>query len=85
MHDVLVTNCNTCENFISTFYTDKDTEWGYCTEMLGEVRPTREETDAIKGEVDRGNWERLNELKEQGVLFEPKDVECGSYVDIYPE
>ena len=85
MHDMLITNCNTCENFISTFYTDRDTEWGYCTEMLGDNFPSRAETDTIKAEVDGGNLDRFNDLKEQGVLFEPKDIECGSYVDIFPE
>jgi hypothetical protein len=85
MHDTIVTNCNSCEHFTSSFYTDKDTEWGYCTEMLGDHVPSRKETDAIKAEVDSGNLDRLNELSAQGVLFEPKEIDCGSYVDIFPE
>jgi len=61
------------------------TEWGYCTEMLGDTRPTRAETDAIRDEVKAGNWDRLNKLQEQGVLFVPTEIDCGAFVDIYPE
>ena len=85
MHDSLIPHCSYCENFISSFYTDMVTEWGYCTEMLGDNRPTRAETDAIKAEVKGGNWDRLNELQEQGVLFVPTEIDCGAFVDIYPE
>jgi hypothetical protein len=61
------------------------TEWGYCTEMLGDNAPTRVETDAIKAEVKGGNWDRLNKLQDQGVLFVPTEVDCGGFIDIYPE
>ena len=53
--------------------------------MLGDNAPTRAETDAIKAEVKSGNWDRLNELQEQGVLFVPTEVYCGEFIDIYPE
>ena len=85
MHDSLIPHCSYCENFISCFYTDMVTEWGYCTEMLGDHVPSRKETDAIRDEVKGGNWDRLNELQEQGVLFVPTEIDCGAFVDIYPE
>ena len=75
MHDSLIPHCSYCEHFISSFYTDMVTEWGYCTKMLGDNAPTRAETDAIKAEVKSGNWDRLNELQ----------VYCGEFIDIYPE
>ena len=85
MHDSLIPHCSYCEHFISSFYTDMVTEWGYCTEMLGDNVPSRKETDAIKAGVKGGNWDRLNELQEQGVLFVPTEIDCGGFVDIYPE
>ena len=85
MHDSMIPHCSFCEHFVSTFYTDMVTEWGYCTEMFENNPPTREETNAIRDEVKGGNWDRLNELQEKGVLFVPTEIDCGGFVDIYPE
>lgn len=85
IYNLMVPHCNCCEHFTSCFYTDKDTEWGYCTEILGDTAPTRKETDAIKTEVDSGNWDRLNELRDLGVLFVPKAIDCAAFVDNYPQ
>jgi len=85
MHDSYIPHCSFCENFISCFYTDMTTEWGYCTLMLGDSAPTREQTDKLKEEVNAGNWDRLNKLQEKGIIYVPTEVDCGEFVDIYPE
>jgi len=50
MHDSMIPHCSFCEHFVSTFYTDMVTEWGYCTEMFDDNPPTRDETNAIRDE-----------------------------------
>ena len=85
LYNLMIPHCSCCEHFISCFYTDKDTEWGYCTEMLGGTAPTRQEINAIRAEVVNGNWDRLNELRDVGVLFVPKSIDCRAFVDNYPQ
>ena len=85
MHDSYIPHCSFCEHFVSCFYTDMTTEWGYCQLMLGDNAPTREQTDKIKEQVKAGNWDTLNKLQEKGILFVPTEIDCGSFVDIYPE
>ena len=85
MHDSYIPHCSYCEHFVSCFYTDMTTEWGYCKLMLGDKAPTRKDTDAIKKEVMAGNYKPLKEMQDKGILYVPTEVDCGSFVDTYPE
>ena len=85
MHEGYIPHCSYCEHFVSCFYSDMVTEWGYCSLAVGDKAPSREETDAIKGEVKAGNYEKLRALQEQEILFVPTEVNCADFIDLYPE
>ena len=85
MHDSYIPHCSYCEHFVSCFYTDMVTEWGYCQPMVGDKAPSREETDAIKKEVKAGNYERLKAMQNQRILFVPTEIDCDEFIDVYPE
>jgi len=61
------------------------TEWGYCSLELGDGAPSKEDSNALRSEVKVGNFERLNALKEGKIIFVPTEVDCGDFVDVYPE
>ena len=85
MHDSYIPHCSFCEHFISSFYTDLTTEWGYCKLAQGKNAPTRAETDAIKQQIKSGNWSKLNEMQGKKVLFVPTEIDCPDFIDVYPE
>lgn len=85
MHDSYIPHCSYCENFVSSFYTDMVTEWGYCEIKVGDNAPTRKETNAIKNEVKAGNYQPLKEMQDKGILFVPTEIDCDEFIDAFPE
>jgi len=84
VHDVYVPHCSYCEHFKLCFRTDMVTEWGYCC-FKGENRAcSQQELEAIRREVESGNYRTLLARASDLGLFVPTTTDCEHYSDAYP-
>ena len=84
MHDVYTPHCGYCEHFKLCFRTDMVTEWGYCCLKAGDRAPSQQELEAIRREVESGNYQTLLTRAEDLGLFVPAATDCEGFSDAYP-